>query len=307
MYISIVTTLYKSDKHLEEFYKRIKSSINNLNIDHEIILVNDGSPDNSLEVALELRNQDSNVKVVDLSRNFGHHKAILTGLSYTSGDLVFLLDCDLEEEPEYLERFYEEWTKEKEEYDVIYGVQQEREGTFYRRAAGDLFYKVYNMISDEKIPKNPCTIRLMTRRYVNSMLEFNDKNVFLAAMFEKVGYKQKALFIKKNYKGTSSYNLLRKIGLMMDGITSFSSKPLTMIMLSGFSISILSIFYAVFLITRKLVFQSLIGGWTSVMVSIWFMSGLIIFSIGIVGVYISKIFNETKDRPMTIVREFYEN
>jgi len=305
--ISIVTTMYRSANYLVEFKSRMSKTLEKMDVLYEIIMVNDGSPDNSLEVALALRNDDSNVKVIDLSRNFGHHKAILTGLSHTSGDLIFLLDCDLEEEPENLQLFFNEWQQGNGKYDVIYGVQLEREGTYFRKVAGQVFYNLFNMISDEKIPQNPCTIRLMTRRYVDSLLRLNDKNVFLAAMYERVGYNQKAIQIKKSYKGTSSYNLLRKLALMMDGITSFSSKPLSMIMVCGFSISFISILYIVYLIVRKLLYQSIIDGWTSLMVSIWFLSGLIIFSIGIVGVYISKIFNETKDRPISIIRKIYED
>ncbi|KLU57441.1 hypothetical protein EL84_02695 [Paenibacillus sp. VT-400] len=306
MNISIVTTMYRSATYLPEFYTRIKKNISKLGLSHEIIMVNDGSPDDSLDVAIGIQQQDPCVKVIDLSKNFGHHKAILSGLSHTKGDLVFLLDCDLEEEPENLEIFYEEWLQGNNEYDVIFGVQQEREGTFYRKIAGDLFYKLFNLVSDQKIPKNPCTIRLMTRRYVRSLLEFKDQNVFLAAMYEKVGYKQKPLAIKKTYKGSSSYNLIKKLTLMMDGVTSFSSRPLLLIMGSGFFIAFLSLTYAFFLVFQKVFFQSVIGGWTSVMVSIWLMSGLIIFSVGVVGIYISKIFNETKNRPISVIRKIYE-
>lgn len=125
-------------------------------------------------------------------------------------------------------------------------------------------------------------------------------------MFEKVGYRQKPFAIKKTYKGSSSYNLIRKLTLMMDGVTSFSSRPLLLIMASGSLIAFLSLVYALFLVFRKVFFQSVISGWTSVMVSIWLMSGLIIFSVGVVGVYVSKIFNETKDRPISVVRKVYE-
>ncbi|WP_339274831.1 glycosyltransferase family 2 protein [Paenibacillus sp. FSL W8-0426] len=306
MKISVVTTMYRSSAYLPEFYARIKENVAKLGLSYEIIMVNDGSPDNSLDVAVGIQQQDPCVKVIDLSKNFGHHKAILSGLSYARGDLIFLLDCDLEEEPENLELFYNEWLQGNGEFDVIFGVQREREGTFYRRIAGDLFYKFFNLISDEKIPKNPCTIRLMTKRYVSSLLEFKDQNVFLAAMFEKVGYRQKPFAIKKTYKGSSSYNLIRKLTLMMDGVTSFSSRPLLLIMASGSLIAFLSLVYALFLVFRKVFFQSVISGWTSVMVSIWLMSGLIIFSVGVVGVYVSKIFNETKDRPISVVRKVYE-
>ncbi|MGG1637085.1 glycosyltransferase family 2 protein [Paenibacillus sp. NRS-1760] len=306
MQVSIVTTLYKSEKYLEEFYTRIKNTLKSMNLTHEIIMVNDGSPDNSLDIATKIQNIDTSVKVIDLSKNFGHHKAILTGLSYVSGNIVFLIDCDLEEEPELLSQFYKEWIENEEVYDVMYGIQENRSGTFYRRIAGAMFYKLFNYLSDVQISENICTVRLMTKRYVDSLLGFKDKNVFLAALFEKTGFKQKSIRINKNYKGSSSYNTFKKIALMTDAITSFSSKPLLVIMMTGLMISSISFLYAFFLIVRKIFNISMISGWTSLMVSVWFLSGIILFSIGTLGIYISKIYTETKDRPITVIKKIYE-
>lgn len=305
MKISIVTTLYRSAPFLSEFYSRIMYSAQNLGLPYELIMVNDGSPDHSLDVALSIQQQDPNVKVIDLSRNFGHHKAILTGLSVARGDLVFLIDCDLEEDPELLERFYSLWEEQKESIDVFYGMQENRSGTFYKRIAGALFYKIFNYFSSVKISESICTVRLMTKRYVDSLLEYKDKNVFLAALFEMVGYKQMPVTINKPYKGSSSYNFLRKIALMTEAITSFSSKPLTMIMLTGVAISSASFLFALYLVFRKLFSSSIISGWTSLMVSVWFLGGVILFSLGVLGVYITKIYNETKDRPISIIRAVY--
>lgn len=307
MKISVVTTMYNSSIFLYEFYNRIKSSIEEFGFSYEIIMVNDGSPDNSLEVARNIQEQDTNVIVIELSRNFGHHKAILTGLSFVTGDLVFLIDCDLEEEPELLGQFYSVWEANKGKYDVIYGMQENRSGTFYRRIAGSLFYKLFNFLSDVHISENICTVRLMTKRYVDSLLRFKDKNVFLAALFEKAGFEQMSVTINKTYKGSSSYNLLKKIALMTEAITSFSSKPLSLIMITGLTFSSISFMYAVYLVLRKTLNSAVIGGWTSLMVSVWFLSGIILFSLGTLGIYITKIYNETKDRPISIVKAIYGN
>lgn len=305
MKISIVTTLYRSASFITEFHSRITQSVQNLGLPYEIIMVNDGSPDDSLEVVIGIQQQDPNVKVIDLSRNFGHHKAMLTGLSISQGDLVFLIDSDLEEEPELLENFYSLWEEHGGSVDVFYGMQENRSGTFYKRIAGALFYKIFNNFSSVQISESICTVRLMTRRYVDSLLQYKDKNVFLAALFEMVGYKQIPVTIKKPYKGSSSYNFIRKIALMTEAITSFSSKPLTMIMLSGLTVSSISILFALYLVFRKLLSSSIISGWTSLMVSVWFLGGAILFSLGVLGVYITKIYNETKDRPISIVRAVY--
>lgn len=306
MQVSIVTTLYKSASHLVEFHSRIKETLHRLNLSHEIIIVNDGSPDNSLDIAVDIQRNDSTVKIIDLSRNFGHHKAILTGLSQVTGELVFLIDCDLEEEPELLIEFYSEWLKYGDKYDVFYGIQEGRAGSLYRRVAGALFYKIFNYLSDVRISENICTVRLMSRKYVDGLMDFKDKNVFLAALFEKVGFEQKAISINKLYKGSSSYSFFKKIALMTEAVTSFSSKPLSLIMLTGLIISTFSFLYALFLIGRKIFSMSVISGWTSLMVSVWLLSGVILFSLGTLGIYITKIYNETKDRPITIIKRIYE-
>lgn len=305
MEVSIVTTLYRSAGYISEFYERIKNAVNSLGLIYEIIIVNDGSPDNSLDIAIGIQKKDPNVKVIDLSKNFGHHKAILTGLSLTSGELVFLIDCDLEEEPELFLQFYSEWAKNGDRFDVYYGIQNHRTGSMYRRVAGSIFYKLFNFLSDVPINENICTVRLMTRRYIESLLMYKDKNVFLAALFEKTGYNQTPIAINKTYKGSSSYNFMKKITLMVDAVTSFSSKPLTVIMLSGLAISTVSFLYAFYLLVRKAFGDSIISGWTSLMVSVWFLSGIIILSLGTIGIYISKIYNETKDRPLTVVKRIY--
>ena len=150
MDLSIVTALYLSAPYLEEFYTRVSAAAQKITDDYEVIFVNDGSPDQSLDIAIALYEEDKRVRVIDLSRNFGHHKAIMTGLAHARSDLVFLLDCDLEEEPEWLEKFYDEF--KTSDADVVYGVQQTRKGAFFERITGILFYKMFNLLSPHPMP-----------------------------------------------------------------------------------------------------------------------------------------------------------
>ena len=166
--LSIVTTLYRSAPHLEEFYRRITDVASRVSPDYELILVDDGSPDDSLSVALALCARDPRVSVVELSRNFGHHRAMMTGLARARGDLVFLVDCDLEEQPEWLEPFAERLRASNA--DVVYGVQVTRRGSWFERVSGEAFYRLFNMLSDVRLPRNVSTARLMRRRYVRSLV-----------------------------------------------------------------------------------------------------------------------------------------
>lgn len=304
MKLSIVTTLYRSAPYLKEFHTRICAAAGKVTDDFEIIFVNDGSPDNSLDNAVTLYEEDKKVRVIDLSRNFGHHKAIMTGLAHARGDLVFLLDCDLEEEPELIEQFYEEYKRSNA--DVVYGVQQKRKGGFFERITGNIFYEILDLLSTYKVPRNQITARLMTRRYVASLIEHKDREIFLVGLWVITGFKQVPLIVRKHDKGNTTYDLRRKISNLVNAITSSSSKPLVFIFYLGCMISIVSIISALYLIVRRLFFGVLLAGWPSLIVSVWLLGGLTIFCLGVIGIYLSKIFMETKQRPYTIIRKIYE-
>jgi len=304
MDLSIVTTLYYSSPYLEEFYRRIKREAEEITGDYEIILVNDGSPDNSLDIAISLYERDEKVKVIDLSRNFGHHKAMMTGLAHAKGALVFLIDSDLEQEPELLGKFYDELRKS--DADVVYGVQQTRRGDLFERITGDLFYKLFNLLSDYPLPSNLLTIRLMTQRYVASLVEHRERETIIAGLWAVTGFKQAPLFVHMHHKGNSAYNPLRKITITVNAITSFSNRPLVFIFYMGCIISSFASIAALYLVVRRIFFDTLLSGWPSLIVSVWLMGGLTIFCLGVIGIYLSKIFMETKKRPYTIIRQFYE-
>jgi len=305
MKLSIVTTLYYSSPHINEFYDRITEEIKKITEDYEIIFVDDGSPDDSLQKAIELYKKDDKVKVVELSRNFGHHKAMMTGLRFAKGDYVFLIDIDLEEEPELLGKFWEEMQKNPD-VDVVYGVQEKRKGGWFEKWSGALFYKIYNFLSDVKIPNNMITARLMKKEYLNALLLYKEVEICFGCVLVDTGFNQKGIFVKKHNFSKTTYSLSKKIALMFTSIVAFSNKPLIMVFYLGLLITFLSVLYIFKLFFSKLFYDIGIDGWTSLIVSIWFFGGLITLSLGIIGIYISKIFTETKKRPYSIIKNIYE-
>ena len=302
--LSIVATLYQSAPYISEFHQRASAVARKyVGEDFEIILVNDGSPDNSLELAVQITEADSHLVVVDLSRNFGHHKAMMTGLAHTSGNIIFLIDCDLEEEPEWLGSFSQ--IMDVERSDVVFGVQEQRKGAWFERWSGQWFWWSLNWLTGLQLPKNITTARLMTRRYVNALLLHTEREVFLAGLWHLTGFKQVPTAIKKHSTGTTTYTFRRKISLLVNSITSFSNAPLVSIFYLGAAISLMAIVYITYIIFNWIFVSVPLGGWTSVMASIWLLGGVIMSSIGVVGVYLSKVFSETKRRPYTIVRQVF--
>src|SRR5437763_1983758 len=210
MRLSIVSTLYRSAPYVEEFCLRVtEAAQKTAGNDFEIVLVNDGSPDNALDAALHVRAKNPNVTVIDLARNFGHHKAMMTGLSHAKGDLVFLIDSDLEERPELLPEFLAEM--QRAGADVVHGVQKERRGGWFERLSGWLFYTLFNAISSHPIPRNVVTVRLMTHRYVEALVAHQEREINIGALWTYTGFKQIAVPIDKPHKGSTTYSIGRRI------------------------------------------------------------------------------------------------
>lgn len=305
MKLSIVATLYQSAPYIAEFHRRASATAKTMvGEDYEIILVNDGSPDNSLELAVELTELDSHVTVVDLSRNFGHHKAMMTGLSYASGDQTFLLDSDLEEDPEWLLPFNAQM--DSEGCDVVFGIQAKRKGDFVERISGWAFYRLFRMLTGIPQPNNVATARLMSRRYVNALISHKETELNIGGLWVVTGFKQAQQVIQKHSTSPTTYSLSRKFGHLVNAITSFSSLPLVFTFYAGLTISISATVYIAYLIFLYLFVASPPEGYTSIVASIWLFSGLIIFFLGVQGIYLSKIFSEVKQRPYTIIRHVYK-
>jgi putative glycosyltransferase len=303
MKLSIVTTLYQSAPHIEEFFRRATDAAKSMTDDYEIVLVNDGSPDDSLVLAVHLAELNRHVIVVDLSRNFGHHKAMMTGLSHSYGEQVFLIDSDLEEEPEWLLSFSAQM--ERDRCDVVYGVQEQRKGGLFERWSGEWFYRFFRILTGLSLPENIVTARLMTRRYVDALLRHDEREVFLAGLWHITGFDQRSQTIKKHNTSGTTYTLRRKMSVLVNSVTSFSNAPLKAIFYVGVAISLLAGGYTTYLMINWLFLAQPLSGWTSVMASIWLLGGAIISFIGVIGIYLSKIFSETKHRPYTIVRQIY--
>lgn len=306
MKISVVTTMYHSVPYINEFYERTVNVLQKITDDYEIVFVNDGSPDHSLELALKLYEKDIHVKIVNLSRNFGHHKAVMTGLSYAKGDYVFMIDIDLEEAPENIELFWNEINSDNYT-DVVYGIQEKRKGGLFEQFSGDLFFKIFNFFSDTKVPPSFCFSRLAKRNYINALLKYQEHELFIGGIWYLVGFNQKGIVISKTSKGKSTYTFKKKISLSVNALTSFTNKPLKYIFITGSMITFFSLLCAIFFIIIKLIFGVPISGWASLFVSLWLIGGLIIFNLGVVSIYLSKIFTEVKNRPYTIVKDYYNS
>lgn len=304
MKLSIVATLYQSAPYIAEFHQRASAAARQLvGDDYEIVLVNDGSPDISLDLAVQLAECDGHVVVVDLSRNFGHHKAMMTGLAHATGERIFLIDSDLEEDPEFLLSFAAQM--QDEQTDVVYGVQEKRKGNWFERWSGLWFYRLFKLLTGQALPENIVTSRLMSRRYVDALLRHKEREVFMAGLWHITGFVQWPQVVKKHSTSKTTYNFRRKMSLIVNSVTSFSNAPLISIFYIGISISLFAVFYIFYLGVHWMFFAKPLSGWTSVMASIWLLGGMIISFIGVVGIYLSKIFSETKQRPYTIVRQIY--
>lgn len=311
--ISVVTTLYNSAPFIEEFLKETLQTIKDIGFQsYEIILVNDGSPDDSLGIAINLKRtfyKNENIKIIDLSRNFGHHYAALCGLEHSRGNLVFFIDSDLEVPPTTLKLFYEKYleVKEKNDVDVVYGYQSNRIGKWSEKYSAQLFWKLFNFLSNIKVPENILSERLMTKRYVDALLQMNDRNVFLGGMFYWVGFNQIGVDITRQKKREkSNYSLIKKIVLFINAITSFSSYPLYLLFWIGIFMFFTTTLIILFLIIRKIIFpDTILIGYTSITVLLLHIEGLTILVVSILGLYIAKLFNQSLERPKYIVKDIY--
>ncbi|HNX69204.1 MAG TPA: glycosyltransferase family 2 protein [Candidatus Omnitrophota bacterium] len=304
MELSIVTTLYNSASHLREFHRRAVLAAASVTADFEVIYVNDGSPDDSLEIILEEHAKDPRVKVVDLSRNFGQHKAVMTGLGFSSGKLVFLLDSDLEEAPEILKGMLEHLEKTKA--DAVYGLQQDRKGGIVRGMLGGLFYALFSKITAYDIPRNSTMARLLTRRYVNALLEYRDKELYFDGVCAITGFHQVPYPVDKTWKKRTDYSLAKRVSMAVTAITSFSNKPLIFIFYLGCFVFGTAFVAASYLFSRQFLYGIYLEGWASLTISIWMIGGLMLLCLGILGIYLSRLFVEVKDRPLTTVRAVYD-
>ncbi|MGV3697919.1 glycosyltransferase family 2 protein [Flavobacterium sp.] len=307
MTLSVVSTLYKSRIFLDRFLSETLIALKAINVDdYEIVFVNDGSPDDSLDFLIQKKKEIPQITIIDLSRNFGHHYAMQAGLQYAKGDYVFLIDNDLETPPSFLIDCYQELQKDAS-LDVVYGYQPERKGKFVESIGGKIFWWAINKFSEVKIPKNILTERLMTRRYLDSLLALGDANLFLGGMMYWAGYGQKGLPVEKKLReGQSTYSTKKRMELMIQAVTSFSGKPLEYLFYTGILITIGSLFTIVYFGIKKIIYGDTIQlGWTSIVILNILILGIISTFLGLIGIYLFKIFRQVQNRPNAIIRKIY--
>lgn len=302
---SVVSTMYRSRAFLERFLAETLAALRAVGASSfEIVLVNDGSPDDSLAYALERQRDIAELVVVDLSRNFGHHHAMQAGLSVSRGERVFLIDCDLEVPPAVLLELAAR--QDATGADLVYGYQQARKGGWFERLSGGVFWTGFNLLSDTKIPENVLTERVMTRRFVDALLSLGDRNLFLGGMMSWTGFDQVGLPVaKKQRDGRSTYSLLKRMQLMVNAVSSFSSRPLTWMFNAGVVMTLSSFAYVVYLVARRLLFGDALLGFTSIMAMMAMTLGVLTTGIGLLGIYLGKVYNQVQARPTFIVRDVH--
>ncbi len=301
--ISVVVPMYYEEEVAEECYKRTKNVLNELNnYEQEIIFVNDGSKDMTLEILERIAENDKTVKVLSFSRNFGHQSAVQAGLKYTTGDAIVIMDADLQDPPELIKEMIQLWESGNE---VIYAKRKKREGeSIFKVFTAKIFYKILNGLSTVEIPKDTGDFRLADRKVIDVINSMPEHDKFLRGLFSWVGFKQIPLEYtrKERYAGKTKYPLRKMLKLAKDGILSFSTKPLKFVggigILSIF-ISIAILIYA--LVSYKLGLNNLTAGWTSIMVTITFFTGVQLLSLYMIAEYISRIYEESRGRPVYII------
>lgn len=300
--LSVVTTLFRSEATIEEFARRALLAAEGVADDVELIVVDDGSPDRSAELVRDLADLDGRIALVQLSKNFGHHRAMLTGIEHAKGDLVFLIDSDLEEAPENLGPMLAKMREAKA--DCVYGVQNARKGGWFERWTGDMYYWLFNMLSEVEMPRNVSTMRVMTRRYVNSLLRFRDLNPVFVPLTLITGYRQAAYYFDKQSLTPTTYSIGRRLSLLVLSVTSFSGRPLYIMFSFSIVLAGLGILYGSYVILKALT-GPVQSGWSSLMATIIFFFSLNALFTGTIGLYLKRILEEVKDRPRTIVQEVY--
>ncbi len=302
-HISIVTPVYGCCKSLNNLYERLNKTLSTITNDFEIIMVNDASPDNAWEAIKELAKKDSRVKGINLSRNFGQHKAITAGLDYANGDWVVVMDCDLQDQPEEILKLY---NKALEGYDIVFGRRVERQDSFFKKLSSKVFYIVYDYLTESKTDNSVASFSIISKKVLNSLRLYKEQNRTFLHLINMLGFKRIEINIEhaKREEGKSSYSFSKLLNLAVDSIIFQSNKPLKLSIKIGFIISFLSLLYATWLVFRYFVFSIPVEGWTSVMVSIYFVSGLLFANMGILGLYLGKTFDEIKARPLYIVDEY---
>jgi glycosyltransferase involved in cell wall biosynthesis len=305
--ISVVAPAYNEQEVLEDFHRRVTSVLHGLGCAYEIVLVNDGSSDNTLVLMQKLHKMDPHVSIVDLSRNFGKEIALTAGLDHTHGEVVVVLDADLQDPPELIPEMLEGW---REGYEIVYGVRSQRDGeTWMKKASASAFYRLIQRVSRVRIPRDTGDFRLMTRRAIDEMGKLREQHRFMKGLFAWIGFPSKPIYYSRDARvaGETKWNYWNLFNLAVEGITSFSIAPLKIATYAGLGVAFLSLLYAVVVVWKTLLYGDPVQGYPSLMVVVLFLGGVQLISVGVLGEYIGRIFNEVKMRPLYLVNRVLQS
>jgi len=301
--ISIILPTYNERDNVDRIYKAITEVITQLGLDYEIIFVDDDSPDGTIDIVKQLHNSDSNVKYILMSNRFGEQKCLMAGLDYASGDAIITMDADLEHPPKYILQMVSEWENGSEI--VVMKRSTTSHNKLFKKWTEILFYKLLNKISEEKVIYRFSGFALMDKKVVKTLRRYKENDPFLRGLISLVGFRRTELFYNedKRVAGETKYFILNMIKLGISGITSFSNTPLYISFYLGLLIVFFSILYSAYIFYEVFAIGFVIPGWVSTILTVIFFGGVQLFSIGLLGIYIGKIFLETKKRPNYIIRE----
>ncbi|HPS31021.1 MAG TPA: glycosyltransferase family 2 protein [bacterium] len=306
MKISVVVPVYGCKKALKELHIRIKKVVESLGLDYELILVNDACPEGSWEIIKEIANDDQKVIAINLSRNFGQYNAIAAGVDISYGDFLVVMDCDLQNKPEDIIKMYEKMT---EGYDIVLARRKDRKDSFFRRRGSLFARKILSYLTESKRDPFTCNFGLYKKVVVDSIKGMKEYARAFEKQIDWVGFNTATVDVEhaERENGKSSYTLSKLLKYAFDQMFSYSYKPLELSVFFGAAISISTFAYAFFIFAKAFLVGETVQGWSSMMVSIWFFSGLIILNLGIIGIYIGKILDEVKRRPPYVIKDILNN
>lgn len=298
--ISVVIPVYKAESCIEELYKRLESSLSSITENFEIVLVEDSGKDGTWEIIKRLAARDSRLKGIMLSRNFGQHYAITAGLDYCHGEWVVVMDCDLQDQPEEIPRLY---AKAKEGFDIVFARRANRKDDFIKKLCSRVFYVVFDYLTDQKSDPSIANFGIFNSKVIDNFRSMRESARNFPLFVRWLGFNSTAIDIEHSTRHTvhSSYTIRSAGQLAINSIMAQSNKPLYLSIKFGFFMALGSILFAIYLTTRYFIYSSPVQGWTSVIVSIYFLFGLLFINTGFVGLYIGRIYNEVKNRPIYVV------
>ena len=303
MEISAIVPSYNEEKNVPLIYKRLTDTLSQISDKYEIIFVNDCSKDSTLSVIKQISEKDSHVKYISFSRNFGHQIAVSAGLDLCKGEAVVIIDADLQDPPELILEMYKKY---KEGYKVVYAKRKSREGeTWFKKATAKIFYRILAAMTSIEIPVDVGDFRLIDKVVVKHLKNMPEKSKYLRGQISWIGYKQTFVEYHRDARlyGKTNYPLKKMLRLAFDGITAFSDKPLKMASAIGIISAILSLLAIVYALISHFIFDSAVSGWTSLIISVLFIGGVQLITIGIIGEYIARINNDVRNRPLYIIEE----